>query len=365
MKRPLVALILATATAACRGPTEPPKTLLDADRAKLSPAVIETQTSAPQAKASADALRDKAWKLADEGHIEEASVVAEQASAAYELAIALGRRSRATERVEKASELITKKKLELSSLEADQARLEGEIEALELRARVQEDQQGIGDVAKLTPERAQARRRAAFVLLREAEALCVGSRLLGVDDKELGPMETELKLLGDRLERGSQERDVFPESSSLRARCLKLLTNTRVQSSLQAPEAADNDVLLEEASALELPAERDDRGIVVKLTDILDGKELSARTQAELTKIGKLASAHREFPLLLVVHTAGQTESKAPSWGDAAQAALVKSGASSVRLLFAGSAAPLVDRRSAGAATLNRRLEAVFVSPRL
>jgi hypothetical protein len=365
MKRPTLLAILLAASG-CRGPEPPPKTLLDADRAHEARAVIETETTAPQAKAAADALRQEAWQLSKAGRNEEASVVAEQASAGYELAIALGRRAQAEARVERARDSLEKKKVELALLETDQTRLEGEIEALELRARVQQDQQGIGDVEKLTPERAQARRRAALVLASEAEALCVGSRLLGAPEAEYRAAESELGPLIERLTQGSADKDVFPKASALRARCLELLTRIRVRAGADSPESEENDRFLEEATALELPAVRDDRGLVLRLTNISRGNELESHTTEQLKKIGSLALNHKDFPVLLVVHSSAQTENqKAKLWGETAKKSLESGGAPGVVVLYAGASAPLVHRRSAGALAQNRRLEVVFVNPRL
>jgi hypothetical protein len=311
-------------------------------------------------------LRKKAWKLAEEGKTNEAGVVAEQATAAYELAVALGRRARAQARADKARELGKKKMMELAALEADQARLEGEIEALELRARVQEDKQALGDEEKLTPERAQARRRAAFVLYREAQVLCTGARLIGAPEADYKPLLGELETLGTRLEQGSSERDIFPKASALRARCLKTLTDLRASRSLAEPESAENDIFLEEATALELPAQRDDRGIVVSLSQILAGTELSETTRAELRKAAKLALGHKNAPVVMVVHTSVAAENpKASAWGEAAKGIFAAEGAPPVEVVLAGHNSPLVARQSSGAAALNRRIEVVFVTPRL
>jgi flagellar motor protein MotB len=372
MKYPFVAVTLLLGVSACHSQLSPPKTLVAAERMGRSPSVLETESSAPQAKASADALRTKAWKLAENGKTEEASVVAEQASAAYELARALGRRGRASRRIDAARELLSKKKIELATLEADQGRLEGEIEALELRARVLADKQAIGDEEKITPERALARRRAAFVLLSEAEALCVGAKLLGVPAKELDATEVELRTLASSLGQGSMERNILPTAGALRARCLKQLTDLRMRNSAGQPESARNDLFLEEATLLGLPAERDDRGLVLRLTSIAEGPALSPKptlspqTLEQLRSIAKLAIAHKDSPLLLVVHTAGQPENhKAAEWGDSAKKLLAAEGAPSVELLLAGHTSPLVQPKSKGAAAQNRRLDVVFVTPEL
>jgi len=366
MKRFALVALFFIALSGCRAPEAPPRTLLEADREHLTPQVIETESTAPQAKASADLLRQKAWQLSKSGRNDEASIVAEQASAGYALAVALSRRSEAERRSEQAQALLEKKKLELALLETDQTRLEGEIEALELRARVQQDQQGIGDVDKLTPERAQARRKAALVLATEAEALCVGAKLLGAPEAEYHAAESELEPLRKRLAAGSVDKDLFPKASAIRAQCLKLLTVVRVRASVDRPQAEDNDRFLSEATALDLPAARDDRGLVLRLTDISAGKELEPTTLDQLKKIGELAGGHKDFPVLLVVHSNASTESaKAKLWGETAKETLVAGGAKDVVVLQAGASSPLVHRRSAGAVAQNRRLEVVFVSPGL
>ena len=91
---------------------------------------------------------------------------------------------------------------------------------------------------------------------------------------------------------------------------------------------------------------------------------LTKKASARLAELGRIAKAHADFPVLVVVHSARGRASA----GDAAQAkevarVLTEAGAPRVETHTAGDAQPVVRRTQRGAGARNRRVEIVFVSP--
>src|SRR5690606_23884177 len=112
-------------------------------------------------------------------------------------------------------------------------------------------------------------------------------------------------------------------------------------------------------------AYRDDRGIVVNLGSPLDKRgKLTESAQEALQILGGAEKAHREFPLLLVAHTAQISQTaRAEEMIEAASGALKSAGASDVTSQVVLAAQPVVSPSISGASQKNERIEVVFVSP--
>ncbi|HSC89221.1 MAG TPA: hypothetical protein VLC09_18190 [Polyangiaceae bacterium] len=363
--RSLLLGLACAASLACSS-TPAPRSLEQANADAISPAADQARTSAPQAYAHAEQLRQEARSLHAEGNAEEASVVAEQARAAYQEAFAIARGVQAETRLEKAQQELKEAEARLRVLDTRLSETEKDADQLELRARVLLDTEPLGDVEKLTPERALARRQAAFQLTSEARSLCVATRLLNPQVKTLEPLEKELATLEQQLNTGSQQKDLYPRSIQARSGCLKELTDVRRPHVHAAPEAPTTDRLLAELTETNrLFAFRDDRGVVVNVLEPIASKgALNESTRSLLELLGGTAKQHPEFPLLVVVHTAKKGQDKtAEETGKLVVDALRQHGAAQVELQQAAASQPVVDPRVPGAEKQNARVEIVFVSP--
>jgi hypothetical protein len=352
---------------ACGGAAQSPA-LGQADAVAISPAAERAREEAPQAHAAAEKLRAEAHQLAREGKNDEAGVVAEQARVAYEEAFATGRAVTAELRLERARAEVKKAEARLAELDQRQAEAESAAMALELRARVVLDTEPVSDVAKLSPERALARRAAAQQLTSEARSLCVATQLLDPQTQSLTELDRELGLLDQQLSVGSVQKDLYPRAAKARSGCLHELTLARRPATRKAPEAGTSDRLLTALTETQqVFAFRDDRGVVVNVLEPTNDKgELTDAARSVFELLGKTAQAHPESPLLVVVHTAKKGQEKAgEATGRAVSASLEQAGAKGVAVQQVGATQPVVDRRVPRAEKQNSRVEVVFVTPSL
>jgi hypothetical protein len=150
--------------------------------------------------------------------------------------------------------------------------------------------------------------------------------------------------------------------TALRSDCLRELTLARRPRAQASPSQGESDALLSELSRADFLPFRDDRGVVVTLRGLREGGKLTAKTADKLADLGRVAKAHPEFPVLVVLHDA---RAGAKDDGLATQAVekLKAAGATRIESRLAGGASPVVPPDRAGAAARNERLEIVFVSP--
>lgn len=364
-QRALLALSF-TSTLACAGARPVPETLTQADASARSPATLDAATLAPQAKADADRRKNLAFGLQSEGKTDEAEIVGEQAVAAYELAVLLTRTARAEARIEASDKDRRAKEEQLALLDGSQAALQGEVEALELRARVLLDAEPTADLKTVDSERMLARRRAAEKLASEAESLCLGAQVLGVPKDRLDPLEQELRKLAEEFAVKALNKDMFPRAMELRSACLRELTQARHEKSKATPQVSMSDRLLRELTENAFEAERDDRGVIAVFRDPVDGAKLRDSTRSGLEKLGSLLVGHPEVPALVILHTGAPADEKlSAGWLELATSALNTSRRSTQPpARSARGAEPLVDKRVRGAIAENRRIEVVLVTPR-
>jgi outer membrane protein OmpA-like peptidoglycan-associated protein len=155
------------------------------------------------------------------------------------------------------------------------------------------------------------------------------------------------------------------DATALRSTCLRELVQVRRPVTQKSPAAGAADALLAELSAASLEPVRDDRGVVVTLRALFDDKsELKTTGTSELDALAKVAKAHPDFPVLVVIHSVkGSSAARDTAQLNAVAEALRKAGAPRVETESAGSSAPVVDPERPGAAERNRRVEIVFVAP--
>lgn len=361
----LLSLLALGMTVACAPGQPAPRSLADADAASRSPASLDAANLAPQAKADADRRKKEAFELFDAAKTDEAEIVAEQALAAYELAALQSRSARAMARAERVEQERSKKEEQLALLDGAQATLQGEVEALELKARVLLDAEPVSDLKTVDSERLLVRRKAAAKLASEAESLCLGARILGAPNEKLAPLEEQLKKLQGELNVKGLSRDMFPRATELRAGCLKELTTLRRENSKAAPQVNVSDQLLRELTENSFTAYRDDRGVVVEFRDPAEGAALRDKTRSDLARLGALLEGHPDLRTIVVAHTAVAADEKnSAAWLEAASSALRSTNRANPETRSALGAEPRVDPRARSAQAENRRLEVVLVTAR-
>jgi flagellar motor protein MotB len=349
---------------ACASTPRPP-VLSEADAVRGTPAAAEARSLAPQAFAKAERILEQARAAHDQGSPASAQILGEHALAGYGHAFVLARLAKAEQRMGEAELALRKAKSELAALDEKQRFVAAEADDLEKRVRMLEDALPLAPNVQASPEREKARLEAARAMASQARLLCLAARLLEPNASGLADSVGKLDALDQELAK-TQAPVPIDEAIRMRSACLKHLTLVRRDRSRSAPAAGLADALLAELSrAGDLLPFRDDRGVVVVLRGSFTGagatpsKELAER----LALLGRVAKAHPEFPVLVVVHSAkgrsAADEQRAKTVADA----LRQAGAKSVETHAAGSAQPVAAPDRAGAASRNQRLEIVFVAP--
>ena len=372
-------LLLALGLTAC-APTARPALLAKVAEVRTSPAAQEAETWAPQAHAHALELEQRSERAATAGDTAAAEILAEHALAAHEHAWVLTRLARAERRRLAAEAELSEQQRALGELLAQDQRLSADAAALEVRARVVRSSLPLAAHDALTPERLEARRRAAAALSTQGRLLCVAASMLGEASAVKAPL-ARLDELDRELDAGKAQK-ALELATELRGECLRVISNARRQrSAVSAPAPAvaaatppsataaaapiPADLLLSELSlAGQLPS-RDERGVSVVLRGVFtsDGK-LNDNGRDQLGKLVAVAKAHPDFPVLLVGHTAVPDSRAAVDRQLAAlESELQTLGVERVASHDAGTRQPLLPAQLPRARERNQRIELVFVAP--
>jgi len=356
---PLLALVLGFAACA---PMPRPTVMREVDSARASAAVQAAAKAAPQAYADAELRRSQAETAFNNDDQPSAQILSEQALAAYARATVQARLARAQASLADEQNRLAKATQLRADLDAQQQRFLLEAETLETRLKVARDAEPLPVSAPASAEREQARLAAVKALLSQAKLLCLSARLLEPTREGLPPLLGKLGELNAKLASPPAPID---DAIAVRSGCLKELTLARRPATQKAPEAGITDALLAELSAANLLPFRDDRGVVVTLRALFNAKDqLNGEASTTLDALGKVAKAHPEFPVLVVVHLArGSATAHDTAQATAIADALRKAGAARVETDAAGSAQPVLDPDRPGAGQRNARVEVVFVAP--
>lgn len=375
----VVAFVLSLAACA---PVPKPPVFAEVDAVHANPASADARKLAPTAYAHADKLRAEARAAFDAGDTAGSQILAERALAAYEHALVYARIARAEAEAKDADTALAASQAELATLDSEQARVAAEVTALEARIRVSKDAQPIVASGQTAGEREVARLAAARSLVLEAKMLCTGARLLmpSIPEGSAPPVGAPTR---SALVTQLDEADLFVTKTNesiaaggpapidlatrARAACLSTLTNMRrsMTSATRAPGGGD--ALLGEISATRLfSPSRDERGVVVTIRDVFSGDKLTPTASQRIEALGRIAKANRGFPIAAVVHQekepATKDDAAAKARADALSGAFRAAGVASINVLEAGTAAPVVDPRSAERKR-NARVEIVFITP--
>jgi len=355
-------LVLATTIALVSCGARPPLPLMpEIDRARST--VAQSADLAPQAMAEADAERDRARADYENGEDISASLHAERAIAAYQRARMVARASRATTDLAHAESELASKTDELRSLQAARKAAERDGEELAKKLAIAREMHEPAPSGPADAKREAARRQASRALVTQARLLCGAARLLGAPAQNVDDEDKKLDALDKRVD-ATTGRAPIDETASARTTCLSLLTQARHAARTSASAATTaTDVLLSELSAAGLSPARDERGVVVTLRDAFRGRALAPDAETHLEALGRVAAAHADLAVQVVVHDA-TPQPPGDDRAKLASAALVKGGAKTdkIQTFMAGTRAPVVDPNDARNRARNARLEVVFVT---
>ena len=360
----LYALLAASCTRLPR-----PAVMADADRARAATAGQATEL-APEAMAHADKLRRDAETAYANGDLAGAQILAERAIVAYQHALVLVRLARATDIANRARLALQAAEQTLAQNEGEQRRVSAQAEDVELRIKVIKDAAPLAASGPGDPAREQARMTSSRSLALDARLLCGAARLLAPETPALLEAKATSEELDKRL---SAAPRVAPIETAMRARaqCLSALTAARRSAGATSSVGKSDQLLAELSSMGGLAPVRDDRGVVVTVRNLFAAAQLTSDAREQLGALGRVAQAHPDFPVQVVVHSAGvkgrslELRDDERKRGDAVAKVLTEAGATSERLAVeaAGSAHPILDPGVSRSPSRNERVEIIFVDP--
>lgn len=402
---PALALVGSLGGVAC-APIPKPAVLAEVEQVRGGPAAKEARALAPGSVAHAEKLGREANAAFEAGDTAGAQILAERALAAYAHASAVARIARAEASGRGSAEQESKARAELTGIEADQARVLAEAEALEARLKVAVDAQPVVPSGAADPEREKARVAAARALSLQARLLCSAGRLLleraplsvaaaaspsppaatpapsapaasstaaapskpaappapaaasSPPSSPAAPAAQTPATAATRLEEATAaltklDADLaaggpapIDQASRARAGCLAALTSIRRAATPVAKAPGSGDALLTALSAVGTwSPSRDDHGVSVTLRGLFKGDALTPAGSARLAELGRIAAAHPTFPVVVVLH-----QDKEPAKKDAKAERAQASRAELIVKALKAERAPRVESVLAGAA---------------
>ncbi len=340
-----------------------PAVLGDAAQARQSPAATEAAELAPTSFAEAEKIRRDAEAAYDAGDPSGAQILGEQAIAAYSRAFLHARIARATRALDEAKAEEAAASGELTRLHEEQARTGAEVADLETRIKVARDAMPVAPSGEADAPREKARLEAARALATEAKLLCTSTRLLAPETEGLKAAEQAAADLSQSLMSSPKQA---PIDAAMRARagCLSVLgAAKRTASAAPGAAAQDGSTLLAELSREGTFAPiRDERGVVVTVSEAFSGSDLAKNAASRLELAGKIAAAHPAMPLLVVVHEAeGKDQKRGAQRTEAVKRLITKGRSERVEVVSAGSSRPVVDPSQKKDQGRNDRVEVVFL----
>jgi len=361
--RRLFLLSLPILVASCARPPRP-AAMADAESVRRTPAAKNAASLAPEAYLHAEKLRAEAETAYENGDLPGAQILAQRAVAAYQHALVLARISYAGETANRARLALRIAEQALAQNDGELKRVSAQADDLEVRIKVIKDAAPIAAAGRADGARETARLASARSLALDARLLCAAARMIAAD---AAPLTQAQGLVDDLDKRLVSQLRPAPVDAAMRARaqCQGALTLAR-RSASTTSSVGKSDQLLSELSAMGgLSPVRDDRGVVVTLRNLFAGDQLTKEGRDRLDSLGRVAQAHPDFPVQVVVHASGPKSKLGRDEGMAISKALVEAGANAERMLVeaAGSAHPVIDPSIARDASRNERIEIIFVDP--
>jgi len=346
-----------------------PPVMAEADRVGLATTSQATEL-APEAMAHAEKVRRDAETAYANGDLAGAQILAERAIAAYQHALVLVRVTRATDTANRARLALQAAEQILAQNEGEQHRVSAQADDIELRIKVIKDAAPLAATGPGDPAREQARMASSRSLALDARLLCGAARMLAPETPALTEARTTSEDLDKRLATAPR---IAPIETAMRARaqCLAALTAARRTVGANSSIGKSDQLLAELSTMGGLSPVRDDRGVVVTVRNLFAGAQLNGDAREQLGVLGRVAQAHPDFPVQVVVHSAGakgkssEARDEERKRGDTIAKALSEAGASSERIAVeaAGSARPVLDPSVARNASRSERIEIIFVDP--
>jgi hypothetical protein len=363
-----ILFVCALGSAGCGATGIANSVVVDMDRVRSSPDVVDAAKYAQQELALAENERLASQKAERDGDETSASLYAAQAIASYTDAVVLARLARATRLADQAAADLARDDGRAQKLAAERGEAEREAEELDKRLQVAREALTPASSGHADPDREAARLVAARALAAQARLLCGAAGLLSPSLAGLDVANQAVTALEAQLDKPARGSAPIDAAARVRATCLALLTSARRAEGPSA--AAEPDALLSELSASgQFEPSRDERGVLVVLRDTWKGAALAPAAAKQLGELGRVLVAHPAFAVQVVVHDAtppSAAEAAADvKHAEAAAAAIVSAGAPQARVKAetAGARAPLVDPKDLRHRGRNARLEVVFVSP--
>lgn len=353
------------------GPVGP--RVADAERTRAALAGKDAQTLAPQAFAEADEALRAAKEADAKGDSTAAELQSERALAAYQHATAVARLARAKEDEIAAKAALGKAAEQAERYGAARRSAEREADDLDKQLKIAREAQSPAASGAADPEREKARLVAAQSLATQARLLCSAARLVSEKAPGLAEAEAAVTDLEKKLEAAPRPAPI-DLAGRARASCLSALTKARRAGT---PENDPADALLGELSrsrvavvegaekSTDLAPARDERGVVVTMRGLFQGDKLSNGAAETLKELGRVAAAHPDFAVQVVMHAAtapGANDAAAEKKrGETVTKALADAGAKRTQLELAGARTPVFDPADTKRRAQNARVEIVFV----
>lgn len=366
--------VAATLALGC-GASAPAKSPMvsNAERTRAALQGSDAQTVASLAFAEADQSLHAAKEAEKAGDSGGAELHAERAVAAYQHAVALARLAHASEEERQAKEALARATDQATRYGIARKAAEREADDLDKQLKIAREAVTPSSSGPTDPNRERARLIAAQSLATQARLLCSAARLVSAESPGLAEAEAAATELEKKLE-ASPKPAPIDLAGRVRAACLGALTKARRAS---ASQADPTDALLGEISrssdpkaksTTDLAPSRDERGVVVALRSLFQADKLSSEGEAALADLGRVAAAHPNFAVQIVIHDAtppGAADIALDKRrGEAIKKALVEAGANATKTTVeqAGARAPVVDPTDAKRRPRNARVEIVFVA---
>ena len=355
MKRAVLGLFLIASGCVASRPPLPKLADVEATRS----AIRDDATLAPQAFAEADQERARAnAEYAAHDDIS-ATLHAERAIADYARVRVVARAARGTTALAQAESDLARKTDELHALEAARKSAEHEGEDLEKRILIAREMHTPLGAGPADAKREEARLQASRALVMQARLICGAAKLVAPQTQGLDAAIADVEAVDKKLEHNPKPVPI-DDAAKARSTCLSILTHARRQA---AQGGTNPDVLLTELSAAGSAPTRDERGIVVTLRDAFRGNQVAPEVQAKLEALGRVAAAHADLAVQVVVHDA-TPQPAGDARATAAAAAIVKGGAARDRVgtMMAGVREPVIDPGDLRNRARNARLDIVFIT---
>jgi outer membrane protein OmpA-like peptidoglycan-associated protein len=318
--------------------------------------------------AHADKLRRDAETAYANGDLAGAQIISERAIAAYQHALVLVRVTRATDIANRAGLALKAAEETLAQNDGEQKRVSAQADDVELRVKVIKDAVPLAATGPGDPAREQARMSSSRSLALDARLLCGAARMLAPETPALTEAQATAEELDKRLATSPR---IAPIETAMRARaqCLAALTAARRTAGTTSSIGKSDQLLAELSSMGGLAPARDDRGVVVTVRNLFTAAELTSGGREQIGALGRVAQAHPDFPVQVVVHSAkgkgADARQEDKKRGDAVAKAMAEAGARSERMAVeaAGSVHPVLDPSVARTPSRSERIEIIFVDP--